>query len=558
MHLATFIYISKYLKLKKHICFLFMDNSWMASTTSNRSLLEFLMFYCHSVRKSARIRLLLLCGDAQRRYASNGVRVRFAPSPTGFLHFGGLRTALFNYFFAKKRDGVFVLRIEDTDRRRIVNSSVQNLLSVLNYLKITPDEGPANGGPYGPYVQSERIPLYQAAAEQLIAERKAYRCFCSEQRISILRKEMARLHHRKNYDNFCRKLSVEEANQRMRNGEKFVVRFFQKSRSYSLNDLVYGKYTTNVSEEDGDPVIIKSDQYPTYHFANVVDDHMMQISHVLRGEEWLTSLSKHLQIYEAFNWEPPQFGHLPVMLDMDGSKLSKRDFSVHVDHFLASGYHPDALINFVCFAGGGFGDLKNADMLYSTKQLIRMFNLNMVQRRRTKLDVQWLKRFNREAIRRQSEDALLEQLLKLIDREIPAEHRIEYDDKYFRSVLRHFRPHIDSLSDLLLSENRYLWSWPNQVDSKLTITSNQWLLFLDQLINQLDALPEDHFMENAVALHLLNCAKHSQLQSKQAMQFLRHTLTGADKGLPIAEILVLFGKTYSLQRLRRIREQSTI
>ncbi|KRZ12495.1 putative glutamate--tRNA ligase, mitochondrial [Trichinella zimbabwensis] len=544
MHPTTFIY--------KRICFLFTDAS---TSSSNRSLQEFLMFYYHNVRKLPRIRLLLLCGSVQRRYASNGVRVRFAPSPTGFLHFGGLRTALFNYLFAKQHDGVFVLRIEDTDRSRIVNGSVQNLLSILQCLKITPDEGPSNGGPCGPYVQSERILLYQAAAEQLIVERKAYRCFCSEQRISILRKEMARLHHRKNYDNFCRKLSLEEANQRMRNGEKFVVRLFQKSRTYSLNDLVYGQYTIDVSEEDGDPVIIKSDQYPTYHFANVVDDHLMHISHVLRGEEWLTSLSKHLQIYEAFNWEAPEFGHLPVMLDMDGSKLSKRDCSVHVDHFLASGYHPDALINFVCFAGGGFGDFKNADILYSKKQLIRMFNLNMVQRRRTKLDLQWLKRFNREALRRQSEDALLEQLLKLIDREIPAEHRIQYDHSYARSVLRHFRPHIDCLSDLLLSENRYLWSWPNQVDSKLTIANSQLLLFLDQLINQLDALPEDHFRENAITLHLLNCAKHSQLQSKKAMQFLRHALTGADKGLPIAEILVLFGKTYSLQRLRRIREQ---
>ncbi|KRZ40875.1 putative glutamate--tRNA ligase, mitochondrial, partial [Trichinella pseudospiralis] len=517
---------------------------------------ELLMFYCHNVRKASRIRLLLLFGDVQRRYAGNGVRVRFAPSPTGFLHFGGLRTALFNYLFAKQHDGVFVLRIEDTDRSRIVNGSVQNLLSVLQCLKITPDEGPPNRGPYGPYVQSERIPFYQAAAEQLIVERKAYRCFCSEQRISILRKEMARLQYRKNYDNFCRKLSVEEANQRMRNGEKFVVRLLQKSRSYLLNDLVYGQYTVDVSEEDGDPVIIKSDQYPTYHFANVVDDHLMHISHVLRGEEWLTSLGKHLQIYEAFNWEAPQFGHLPVMLDMDGSKLSKRDWSVHVDQFLASGYHPDAVINFVCFAGGGFGDFKNADILYSKKELIRMFNLNMVQRRRTKLDLQWLKRFNREALRRRSEDALLEQLLQLIDREIPAEHRIQYDDSYVRSVLRHFLPHIDCLSDLLLSENRYLWSWPNhQVGSKLTIANSQWLLFLDQFINQLDALPEDHFRENAITLHLLNCAKHSQLQSKKAMQYLRHTLTGADKGLPIAEILVLFGKTYSLQRLRRIREQ---
>ncbi|VDN01701.1 unnamed protein product [Thelazia callipaeda] len=237
----------------------------------------------------------IICTKSFCRQSSNEVRVRFAPSPTGNLHLGGLRTALYNFLFARSRGGKFVLRIEDTDQERLVPGAVQQIEKTLDRYKLFRDEGPSCGGKFGPYTQSERKYFYQNAVQQLIDNGHAYRCFCSKTRLDMLRREAARRNEVPRYDNHCRALTKEEVEKKLERGESYVVRFKLEQKEMSFNDEIFGKITQKTDE--GDFIVMKTNLYPTYHLANVVDDHYMQISHVIRGCEWLISVSKHLQLY---------------------------------------------------------------------------------------------------------------------------------------------------------------------------------------------------------------------------------------------------------------------
>nr|KAF6354735.1 glutamyl-tRNA synthetase 2, mitochondrial [Myotis myotis] len=265
-----------------------------------------------------------------RREASLGtgsgaaVRVRFAPSPTGFLHLGGLRTALYNYLFAKKHGGSFILRLEDTDQTRLVPGAADNIEHMLEWAGIPPDESPHRGGPRGPYLQSQRLELYAQATEALLKTGAAYPCFCSSQRLELLKKEALRSRQIPRYDNRCRNLSQRQVAEKLAKDPKPAIRFRLEEEAPAFQDLVYGWNRHEVASVEGDPVILKSDGFPTYHLACVVDDHHMGISHVLRGSEWLVSTAKHLLLYQALGWPPPRFAHLPLLLNRDGSKLSKR------------------------------------------------------------------------------------------------------------------------------------------------------------------------------------------------------------------------------------------
>ena len=259
-------------------------------------------------------------------------RVRFAPSPTGYLHIGGLRTALFNFLFAKHNNGKIILRIEDTDRNRFVEGAVENLIEVLEWAGLNFDEGPTQDGNYGPYFQSKRLDLYHNYADKLLADKKAYRCFCSPERLKELREsqQKRKLPHIK-YDKHCLHLSEEEIQKKLNNKENFVIRLnIDPGNLVHVNDIVRGRVEFNTDNID-DQILIKSDGYPTYHLANVVDDHLMKITHVIRGEEWLSSTPKHVLLYEYLGWEIPKFAHLPLLLNPDKSKLSKRQGDVAVE-----------------------------------------------------------------------------------------------------------------------------------------------------------------------------------------------------------------------------------
>ena len=304
--------------------------------------------------------------------ATTEVRVRYAPSPTGDPHLGSVRTALFNWLFARKHNGTFVLRIEDTDQERLVDTSVLAIMEGMQWLGLDWDEGPAKDarggkGPFGPYFQSQRLPLYHTHAEQLIRNGHAYRCFCTPARLEAVRRAQQQQKVPPGYDRHCRDLPASEVERQMAAGTPSVVRFRVPLEGVaSVHDLVRGDVTWERKLLD-DFVLLKSDGFPTYHLANIVDDHYMQISHVMRAEEWLPSTPRHLMLYEAFGWQPPQYAHLPLMLGSDRSKLSKRHGSTSVLAYRDEGYLPDAMVNFLALLGWSLDDktevIQRADLI---------------------------------------------------------------------------------------------------------------------------------------------------------------------------------------------------
>jgi glutamyl-tRNA synthetase len=320
------------------------------------------------------------------------VRVRFAPSPTGYLHVGGARTALFNYLFAKKHNGTFILRIEDTDRSRYQEGALVEIFESLRWMGLTWDEGPEYGGNFGPYFQSERLELYAREVARLIENGAAYRCFCTPERLAALRaeQESKKLPQVSGYDKHCRTLSPEEEKQLLAQGKPFVIRLkIPADRKIVFNDAIRGSIEYASNDLD-DLVLLKTDGFPTYHLANVIDDHHMQISHVMRGDEWISSTPRHVLLYEAFGWTPPVFAHLPIILSPDGGKLSKRKGAASVMDYKRAGYLPEALFNFLALLGWSPGDDKEK---LSTNEMCELFSLERVSAKGAVLDekkLEWM------------------------------------------------------------------------------------------------------------------------------------------------------------------------
>ncbi|MBM4448931.1 MAG: glutamate--tRNA ligase, partial [Chloroflexi bacterium] len=284
------------------------------------------------------------------------VRVRFAPSPTGFPHVGNIRTALFNWLFARHSGGVFIVRIEDTDVARRVKGALEGILGGLRWLGLDWDEGPEVGGKYGPYFQSQRLDLYREAAKRLVAQGDAYYCYCSSERLAEIRAEQQKRKQSVGYDRHCRDLTGAERKQKEAEGITPVVRFKMPLEGQtSFKDIIWGEIVVENSTLD-DYVLLKSDGYPTYHLANVVDDHLMEISHVLRAEEWLSSVPRHKLLYQALGYEMPLLAHLPMILGTDRSKLSKRHGAVSITEYKEQGYLPEAMVNFLALLGWSLDD----------------------------------------------------------------------------------------------------------------------------------------------------------------------------------------------------------
>jgi nondiscriminating glutamyl-tRNA synthetase len=335
---------------------------------------------------------------------SDRVRVRFAPSPTGFLHIGGLRTALYNELMVRRHGGDFILRIEDTDRARFVEGAVENLCRSLEACNVIPSEGVwldkkgniVQRGEYGPYIQSERQERHREYANKLVEMGKAYHCFCTPKRLEELRNEQAKEGKPTMYDGHCRSVPREEAASRVKDGEEYVIRLkLPKQGNVKVWDLIRDDIDFDWSVID-DQVIIKSDGFPTYHLAATCDDHDMEITHVIRGEEWLSSTPKHLFIYEAFGWTPPKFAHLPLLLNSDRSKLSKRQGDVAVEDYLKKGYLPETLVNFVALLGWNpTGDRE----VYSHEELGTLFDIANVNKAGAVFNVEKLDWMNAEYLK---------------------------------------------------------------------------------------------------------------------------------------------------------------
>lgn len=300
------------------------------------------------------------------------VRTRFAPSPTGFIHVGGIYQILLDYAFAKKHDGQFIIRIEDTDVKRYVEGAEDTIYEALDWLKIKVDESPKVGGPYSPYRQSERLTIYKRHTEELINKVHAYYCFCSPARLEKVRKEKQRRGLPPMYDRHCRKLNLKEAKERIRKGKKYVIRMkIPDNEKIAVPDLIRGEVTFDSKVVD-DQVLLKSDGYPTYHLAATVDDHLMKITHVIRGEEWLSSAPKHFLLYRYFGWKPPVFLHTPTIRDESRKKLSKRAGHTALSWYQEQGYLPEALINFLCLLGWSHPEEKD---IFDLKEFIEHFDL---------------------------------------------------------------------------------------------------------------------------------------------------------------------------------------
>ena len=341
-------------------------------------------------------------------------RVRFAPSPTGFVHIGSLRTALYDYLYAKKDNGHYILRIEDTDRSRFVEGALENLIKSLEWAGVTHDEGVfiENGeivqkGEYGPYIQSERLDLYKKYIDELLEKGLAYRCFCSKERLDKVREEQKSKGQTPMYDKHCRGLSDKEIEKNLKEGKDYVIRLkIPEDEDIEFNDLIRGKISINSKEID-DQVLIKSDGFPTYHFAVVVDDHLMKISHVIRGEEWLTSTPKQVILFNYFDWEAPEFVHLPTVLNKDKKKLSKRQGDVSVTDFKEKGYLPEALVNYLALVGWS---PKGNEEIFSMEELINEFSFENVSKTGGVFDVEKLNWINSQYIKKYDN----EKLFKLI------------------------------------------------------------------------------------------------------------------------------------------------
>ncbi len=334
------------------------------------------------------------------------VRVRFAPSPTGFVHIGSLRTALYNYLYAKKTDGKYILRVEDTDQSRFVEGAIEGMLESMDWAGVNHDEGVvlegdrlSQIGDYGPYIQSQRLEIYQDYIKKLLDKGHAYYCFCSRERLDELRERQKSEGLTSGYDGHCRDLSKEEVEKRLEAGDQYVIRLrFPKSTDIKFTDIVRGEVTMNTDDLD-DQVLIKSDGYPTYHFAVVVDDYLMKITHIIRGEEWLASTPKHVYLYQVFGWDVPQYVHLPNILNADRKKLSKRQGDVAVEDFLNKGYLPEGLVNYIALVGWSPDDNEE---IFSMEELEQKFSLERVSKAGGVFDVNKLNWVNGHYIRESS------------------------------------------------------------------------------------------------------------------------------------------------------------
>ncbi len=386
------------------------------------------------------------------------VRVRFAPSPTGYLHIGGLRTALYNYLFARHTGGTFILRIEDTDRTRIVPDAMENLIHTLQKLDITFDEGPIIGGNYGPYIQSERLDLYRKEAQKLLDGGFAYRCFCTPETLAQMRAEQQAKGEFVKYDRRCLNLTPAEIEAKLAKGEPYVLRLkMPETRTFRFNDIIRGEVEMDSAQSD-DQVLIKSDGYPTYHLASVVDDHYMDISYVIRGEEWLSSMPKHLWLYECFGWTPPQWVHLPLILNPDRTKLSKRMNDVAVEDYLERGYLKEAIINFVALLGWHSADNRE---IFSLEELCQEFTLERVNKSGAIFDLNKLNWMNGWYLRNLPLDTIVERSKPYFEKE----HLAIPDSDKLTKIVATARERCTLLSDLVQYSKMFLCPQPLSTES---------------------------------------------------------------------------------------------
>lgn len=497
---------------------------------------------------------------------SKNVRVRFAPSPTGPLHIGGVRTALFNYLFAKKHNGTFVLRIEDTDQNRFVEGAEKYIIDSLNWCNIPYDEGPGKEGNCGPYKQSERKHLYKKYADDLIASGNAYYAFDTAESLDFHRKDhenkgktfIYNWHNREKLNNSIA-LSAEDVQAKLDAGDDYVIRFKSpQDETLHLKDIIRGniKIDTNILD---DKVLFKSDGMPTYHLANIVDDHLMDISHVIRGEEWLPSLALHMQLYTAFGWEAPEFAHLPLILKPTGKgKLSKRDgdklgFPVFPLEYTSpdrevskgykeEGYFAEAVINFLAFLGWNPGTEQE---LFNLDGLIEAFELERVNKAGARFDPDKIKWFNHHYMQEQNDEAIADEFQK------QHQELATIDVNYIALVVGLVKERATFISDLWALSS-YFFVAPKSYDKKASKkafkddTKDVMLQVLEQIKNN------SEFEVKTLQTEIKGWITDNNISFGKIMMPLRLALVGALQGPDVFDIMYMIGKQETLRRIEKV------
>ncbi len=479
---------------------------------------------------------------------SESVRVRFAPSPTGSVHVGNIRTALFAWLFARHSNGSFLLRIEDTDATRKVEGAVEQIMGSLRWLGLNWDEGPDIGGPYAPYVQSERLELYQHAAQQLISQGDAYYCYCSPERLEEMRAEQVRRKQPPGYDRHCRDLPVEMWAEKAAEGIKPVIRLKTPLEGQTgFNDIVWGNVKFENKELD-DLVLLKSDGFPTYNLANVVDDHAMEISHIIRAEEFISTTPHHLLLYKALGYEPPLFAHVPMVLGSDRSALSKRHGAESVDEFRKQGYLPEAMVNFLVLLGWALDDKTE---IMSLRELIDNFTLERVSKTASVFNYEKLEWMNGVYIRNLTPAGFMERALPFIEEGLPSIVKRPLDRDYIKKILPLVRERAKTLAEVPgLVEFFFLDKL--EYDTGLLIGKNMdadsTASALSVSLERLEKLAA--FDEESLENLLRPLAVELELKTGQLFGALRTATTGLTAAPPLFQTMAVLGRERCLERIK--------
>ncbi len=480
------------------------------------------------------------------------VRVRYAPSPTGLQHIGGVRTALFNYFFARANGGKFILRVEDTDRERYSDESLQDLYDTLEWLGISWDEGPVVGGDKGPYIQSERFELYKKYAEQLVSEGKAYYCYCTPERLEALREQQQKEKSKQQgYDRHCRNLSLEERKAYEAEGIKPVIRLKVPTEGKTtFHDVLMGDISRKNRDVSPDPVLLKSDGFPTYHLANVIDDHLMGITHIMRAQEWIPSGPLHILLYEAFGWEPPLYCHLPMVMGKDGQKLSKRHGSTAVRDFRQKGYLPEALMNYVSMVGWSYDGQRE---FFSKEEFEQLFTLEKINKAPGIFDYKKLDWFNGQYIRQKSDEQLLDMLLPYLEQ--AGYITLPLDDERRSAMLELTslsKERLKVLSDII-DLSRFLFETPAYEDVSLFAAKKVSLETAKDALKKAYGKLREGFesmkSQEEIEADISGIAQDLDIKVNGVFMPLRVAITGSTVSLPLFDSIKLLGQQETYKRI---------
>lgn len=474
------------------------------------------------------------------------VRTRFAPSPTGFMHIGNLRTAIFEYLVAKHENGDFILRIEDTDQTRKVDGAIDFIYDTLNLCNIKIDEGPNNIGKCGPYIQSERKNIYKDYALKLVEMGKAYYCFCTEDRLEELRNKAQLRKKPFKYDGYCQKLSKDIIKEKLENNEPYVIR--QKMPKYgksTFNDAVYGKITVDNSVLE-DQILLKSDGYPTYNFANVIDDHLMGITHVIRGNEYLSQTPKYNLLYEAFGWEAPIYIHVPMVLGEDGNKLSKRNGDASFMDLYKEGYLPEAIVNYLMLLGWSSSDNKE---IFSMDELIKNFSYSRISKSPAIFDIKKLQWFNANYIKKMSNEDYLNLVIPFLKQEYNLE---EYSDDWINDLALIYKNHLSYGKQIIDEVKMFFMENINYNDEEMEFMKTEGV---KNTIDIFKNLIKDITWSKENIKDCINQTKAlANVSGKMLFMPIRIAISGVMHGPELDDTIYLLGKEKVINRLEAIHE----